>query len=195
MIIGIGGTTRPGSSSEVALRTALDGARACGADVRLFGASDLQLPLYDPTAPTRTDEAVALIDAITRADGVVISSPGYHGTVSGLVKNALDYVEDLASAERPYLTGLPVGCVSVAYGWQAAVNTLQTLRSIVHSLRGWPTPYGASVNALEAGFADGECQEADVVAKLELVGTQVATMAMRLRSTADLQPTGLAGAM
>ena len=123
LIIGIGGTTRPGSSSEVALRTALDGARACGADVRLFGASDLQLPLYDPTAPTRTDEAVALIDAITRADGVVISSPGYHGTVSGLVKNALDYVEDLASAERPYLTGLPVGCVSVAYGWQAAVNT------------------------------------------------------------------------
>ena len=97
LIIGIGGTTRPGSSSEVALRTALDGARACGADVRLFGASDLQLPLYDPTAPTRTDEAVALIDAITRADGVVISSPGYHGTVSGLVKNALDYVEDSAA--------------------------------------------------------------------------------------------------
>ena len=54
----------------------------------------------------------------------MLVSPGYHGAVSGLVKNALDYVEDLRDEPRPYLDGRAVGCVAIALGWQAAVTTL-----------------------------------------------------------------------
>ena len=48
LIVGIGGTTRPGSSSEQALTQALDFAQLLGAETRLFGGRDLLLPLYDP---------------------------------------------------------------------------------------------------------------------------------------------------
>jgi FMN reductase len=110
---------------------------------------------------------------------VVLVSPGYHGTISGLMKNALDYVEDLREDDRPYLDGRAVGCVSVALGWQAAVTTLTSLRSIVHSLRGWPTPLGAAVNSAEVRFDNGACSSETVAGNLRTIGRQVAEFAQK----------------
>lgn len=181
LIVGIGGTQRPGSGSEAALRTALAAAEAEGFEVAVFTGPALVLPLYDPTDPARSDVAAEMVAALRAASGVVLSSPGYHGTISGMVKNAIDYTEDLARDERVYLDGLPVGCIGVAHGWQAAVSTLGALRDVVHALRGVPTPYGAAVNAATGPFADGACRDVDVRASLELVGSQVAGLARRLQ--------------
>jgi FMN reductase len=147
LIVGIGGTTRPGSTSEEALRVALGAAAGDGAQTLCFGGSDLLLPLYEAQAPERTEAALRMVAALRVADGVIIASPGYHGSISGLVKNALDYCEDLRSDDRPYLQGRLVGCIAVASGWQAAVNTLRVLRDVAHALRGMPTPYGAAINS------------------------------------------------
>jgi FMN reductase len=181
LIVGIGGTTRPSSSSECALRTALAPAERAGAEVRCFTAQDLDLPMYDPSSADRTPKAQALVDAIRECDGLVLSSPGYHGTVSGLVKNALDYVEDLRDTTPSYFDGRAVGCVAVGYGWQGAVATMRDLRGIVHALRGWPTPYGAAVNAALGGFEDGVCTDPELRAGLELVGEQVLEFARAVR--------------
>lgn len=182
-IVGIGGTLRPNSSSEAVLHIALEGARKAGGTVRCVAGRELDLPIYDPNTTDRTPAAVALVDAVRGADGVIFASPGYHGTVSGLVKNAIDYMEDLASAEPCYLDGRAVGCIGVAYGWQAAVNTVNTLRDIAHALRGWPTPVGASINAATTkAFVDGRCADEDVRARLELVGQQTVELALARRA-------------
>ena len=164
MIVGFGGTTRPGSSSEQALRTVLD---ATGEETELFAASDLDFPLYAPGVTAPDARVNRFLDALRRADGIVIASPGYHGGVSGLVKNAIDWVEELRADERPYFDGRPVGLIVVADGWQATVTTLQSLRSIVHALRGWPTPLGVAVNAADPS--------ADPAQQLELLAAQVAS--------------------
>lgn len=182
-VIGVGGTTRPRSTSEVAVRTALDAAADSGAEVRMFGAAELMLPLYDPAGGNMTPEAEEFVAASRQADGVIIGSPGYHGTVSGLVKNALDYTEEMVSDDRVYYSGLPIGCIGVAYGWQAAVNTLRTLRDIAHSLRGWPTPYGAAINAASGAIADGRCSDPATTESLQRIGGQVVEFA-RMRELA-----------
>lgn len=172
-IVGLGGTVRAQSSTESALRIALDAAKDNGARTELFGGSALaRLPMYDPDSP-KVEEALRLVDALRRADGVIIASPGYHGSVSGLVKNALDYVEDLREDDNPYLSGRAVGCVTTAYGWQAAVTTLQTLRSIVHALRGWPTPLGAAINSASTRVAYGQQTDEQVAFQLTTVGREV----------------------
>lgn len=148
-IVGIGGTIRPGSSTEHALRHALDLAGRAGARTRLLDASALDLPPYDPTAPERSPAARLLVDEVRRADAVILASPGYHGGISGHLKNALDYVEDLRSDERPYLDGRCVGLIATGAGWQGAVGTLAALRAVVHALRGWPTPIGVAINTSE----------------------------------------------
>ncbi len=173
LIVGLGGTLRPTSSSQAALGIALGAAGAAGARTELIGAEELGgLPMYDPEQPL-VPAARRLVDALRRADGVIISSPGYHGSISGLVKNALDYAEELREDDRPYLTGRAVGCVTTAYGWQAAVTTLQSLRTIVHALRGWPTPLGAAINSAECRFAPGVPVDERVLFQLDTIGREV----------------------
>jgi FMN reductase len=130
----------------------------------------------------RTDKAATLIAALRRADGIIIASPGYHGTVSGLIKNALDYVEDMAKDERVYFEGRAVGLIAVAAGWQATGSTLATLRSITHALRGWPTPMAVAINSAQPVFAeDGSLNDAAVANQLGVLAGQVVEFA-RMKS-------------
>nr|WP_026422923.1 NAD(P)H-dependent oxidoreductase [Actinokineospora inagensis] len=183
-VVGIGGSLRAGSQSERALGVVLAGAAEAGAKTTALVGAELVLPFYDPGVGERTGAALRLVEALRGADGVVLVSPGYHGTVSGLVKNALDYVEDLREDERVYLDGRAVGCVATAAGWQAAVNTLSALRSITHALRAWPTPLGVAVNTLQTRFGeDGECSDPSVPDALRLIGRQVVEFAANRAAT------------
>jgi FMN reductase len=178
LVVGIGGSTREPSSSEALLRVCLSEAELLGARVRAFSGTALRLPLYEPDYFQRSDEVNALIESLRDADGVVVVSPGYHGGISGMVKNALDYVEDLRVDERPYLDGRAVGCVACAAGWQAAGTTLQALRAVVHALRGWPTPLGVAVNSEQLGWTPaGKPADQGVALQLKLVAEQVIAFA------------------
>lgn len=177
-VVGIGGSMRADSQSERALGVVLDSARAAGAETVAITGTDLVLPFYDPAMAERSAVANRLVATLREADGVVLVSPGYHGTVSGLVKNALDYVEDLRADTRPYLDGRAVGCVAMALGWQATVTTLTALRSIVHALRGWPTPLGAALNSAEVSFDEhGVPSDPAVDRTLRMIGQQVVQFA------------------
>ncbi len=167
LIVGIGGTTRPGSTSERLIRAVLALAEARGARSQMFAGPDLvRLPHFAPESVSRTPEQLALVEAVREADGVVIGTPGYHGGVSGLVKNAIDQLEDLRDDSRPYLDGRPVGLIVTAGGWQACGVTLSSLRDVAHALRGWPTPAAVLVNSgdfaarpLEDPLAPGPLRE------------------------------------
>lgn len=170
---------RQNSSSERALRIALAGASAKGATTSILTAADLRLPPYAPGQTEQIPSARRLVSELARADGIILSSPGYHGALSGLIKNALDYAEDLRDADNPYLEGRAVGCIACAAGWQATTTTLMSLRMVVHALRGWPTPFGATVNSSlsweeqSAGPGDGSLHQ-----QLERVGHQVVWFAL-----------------
>ena len=185
LIVGLGGAARAGSSSEQALDYALKAAEAKGARTRMLGGAFLaSLPLYGPEGSDRTPEEMELVATIREADGVIISTPAYHGGVSGLVKNALDYTEDMRADERPYLEGRSVGCIVSAAGWQGTTTTLVALRSIVHALRGWPTPLGVCINSTEPAFdIDGRCLSDTLSQQLALVAVQTVKLAGALRST------------
>lgn len=152
LVVGLGGTLRADSSTERALRYCLDAVERRGGRARFFSGPDLELPMYAPHQLDRTQPAQELVNALRDADAVVVGSPGYHGAISGLVKNALDYLEDLSDDPRIHLDNTPWGCISCAYGWQAAVSTLGQLRSVGHALRAWPTPLGVAINSAEKSW-------------------------------------------
>lgn len=173
-IVAVGGTLRPGSSTEKAMQHVLRAAERAGARTRLICGQALQLPMYQPENPQRSAAAQDLVLQLGLADGIILGSPGYHGSISGLVKNALDYAEDLRTHARPYFSGRPVGCIATAGGWPGAVNTLGALRDIVHALRGWPTPLGAAINSGERVFDEtGACLNPRVAETLDLIAAEV----------------------
>jgi FMN reductase len=188
-IVGLGGTQRAGSSSERALAISLAAAAADGADTLIIPGSELDMPIYNPSDRRRTNAARRFVGALRRCDGIIVASPAYHGTISGLIKNALDYAEDTRDDPRVYFDGIPVGCIACAAGGQAAVHTLASLRAIVHALRGWPTPLGVTLNSSEDLFdASGSCVDPKTKLQLDIVGHQVFDFSTRFVMTSG--PTG-----
>jgi FMN reductase len=173
--VGLGGTVRAGSSTERAVVCALRHAEGLGAEPHLLGGAFLgSLPLFDPRPGGTTEAQLELATAIRSADGVILASPGYHGSISGVIKNALDTLELTRGDPQPYLSARPVGAIITADGWQAAGTTLMALRSIIHAMRGWPTPFGAALNAGGALFDEaGECREPKDAWQLATVAEQV----------------------
>lgn len=188
-IVGIGGSTRAGSSTEALLRQVLAAVERRGAATSIVSGSDLLLPPYEPGLDLPS-AASRLVAGVRVADAVVIGSPGYHGSVSGLVKNALDFLEELREDERPYLSQRAVGLAVTAYGWQAAVQTLAAARQIVHALRGWPTPLGLAVNVAGTQLLDdgGGLADPELRARVEQLADDLVWFAASARASALSAP-------
>ncbi len=179
LIVGMGGTTRRGSTSEQALAFALTSARGLGVETKMYTGSDLQLPLYDPDPSLINGAARNLIDDLRKADGVILASPCYHGGISGLLKNALDYAEEMRNDAKAYFDGRAIGAISCGGGHQGPVMVLAQLRQIGHALRGWNVPLGVAVNTAVSWFKDGACSDVSVVKQIDMMAKQVVEHARR----------------
>jgi FMN reductase len=180
-IVGIGGTTKPRSTTELALATALRAADKLGVRTTLIAGPALaRLPIYAPELADRSDAQHEFIETVRSADGLLLATPSYHAGMSGLVKNAIDLLEDLRGDVRPYLHERAVGCIVTAWGWQGAGTTLTSVRTIVHALRGWPTPLGVTMNTAERLFDEhGECIDEKMRTQLSMLAEQVVEFARR----------------
>ncbi|MGE6743549.1 NADPH-dependent FMN reductase [Allorhizobium pseudoryzae] len=178
LIVGIGGTTRPQSSSQRALERCLSFTRESGAETVLLSGPQLPTGIYDPSRVERSAEALDLVRLLRRADGVILASPAYHGSISGHLKNALDFTEDMRGDARSYLDGRAVGLICTAMGWQAGGTTLAAMRAITHALRGWPTPLGVMINTAVTSFdSNGCCLDAATDDQLRMMAKQVVEFA------------------
>ena len=180
LILGLGGTPRAGSTTERCLRLALDHAQSLGCRTLLLSGPDLPCEIYEFDPTERSPKARALVQALRDADGLILASPSYHGSMSGLLKNALDYAEDLRQDQRVYLQDRAVGCIVCAEGAQALGSTLLALRSVVHALRAWPTPFGAAVHTAVRPFDDqGRVTDDSVQRACETVAEEVVAFVRR----------------
>jgi FMN reductase len=176
----LGGSLRACSVSAQVLRACAELAVRHGARTSVLTASQLVLPPYLPDSAERSPAALRLLSALRRADGVIIATPTYHGGMSGLLKNALDHVEDLAVDTPAYLDGRVVGTVAVGWSEHGAATAVAELRNTVLSLRGWVTPMGVTVNAAQRSIVDeGVWSDAKVLRRLEILVGQVVEFAGR----------------
>lgn len=135
LVVGLGGSLAQNSASLSALEIALEGAAEVGARTALLNIRDLALPMYDPAMSAVPESVDRMCKLIGDADGLVWSSPMYHGTISGSFKNALDWLQLLANRQPPYLTDKIVGLISTAGGVQG-LQAVNTMEFVVRALRG-----------------------------------------------------------
>lgn len=180
-ILAIGGTTRAGSTSEKALLHAAETARKLGASVTVLCGQDLVFPILDPATSCNDPRVERFRRAVRECDGMLISSASYHGCISGMLKNAIDYIDN-SNPEDPFLSNRAVGCIACAGGWQATVTTMSALRSIVHALRGWPVPLGVTINSSEKVFGPEGCMDPKVAENLDELAREVVAFARVRRS-------------
>lgn len=176
-VVALSGSMRSPSRTATAAELALAGAAAAGATTALLTVRDLALPMYDDREDSASYPAAvwAFLEEIKRADGLILASPVYHGTPSGAMKNALDF---LHLAGRSALASKSAGLVSVA-GGAAGINTLNTLEYAARSLRLWTVPTTAAIPGAAYG-SDGTFRDEVLAERLRALGRQVARQAAML---------------
>ncbi|MEA5509595.1 NADPH-dependent FMN reductase [Crocosphaera sp. UHCC 0190] len=130
----INGSLRPNSYSAKAIQVAITRVEALGGEVEFLDLREINLPFCDggkeyPEYP----DVEKLRQTVKAADGLILATPEYHGSVSGVIKNTLD----LMSFEE--LSGKVTGLISVL-GGQPNSNALNDLRVIMRWVHGWVIP-------------------------------------------------------
>ncbi|MDF2684788.1 MAG: NADPH-dependent oxidoreductase [Brevibacillus sp.] len=125
----IAGSNRANASSTNLLRYIERLLEAKKISVQFIDLSELQLPLFSPDNWDFHPNVKQVLEAIADGDGLILATPEYHGSVSGALKNALDYITGSQVAGKAVLS------VSSA-GGPLGVSSLSHLQTIVRNLHG-----------------------------------------------------------
>jgi FMN reductase len=176
-ILGIGGSTRGTSRNGTALQFVLERARLLRANTEIIDLHAYSFPMLNRDLAL-DDYPVAVskfIEAVACADGFVLESPTYHGSMSGAFKNALDL---LIYGDDTYFRHKPVGVMAI--GGANGTPVLDMVTTTVHSLKGFVVP-GRVLVPHGAVQDDGSIANPDVVARLHQMAEQVVRVATALR--------------
>lgn len=172
-VAGLSGSLSSESTSLAALKVALSGASEAGAITQLLDVRSLKLPMYDPTESHIPRVAQDFAEAVYAADGMIWSSPLYNGSISGVFKNAIDWLHLLMEREPPFLTDKVIGLISTAGGVQG-LQAINTMEFIARSLRGWAVPLVMPIaQSWQAFDQQGNLVDKAVEEQLRAVGKEV----------------------
>ena len=177
-ITGISGSRRVGSYTRMAVEAALRGAAETRAITRLIDLAELDLA-FAGAGGNKGPDFEGLSRAVKESDGIVLGTPEYHGSFSGVLKNALD----LMGFEE--FEGKMLGLVGVSGGAMGAFEGINSLRNVGRALHAWVVPEQAAVpEAWKVFDESGAVKDARIETRLKEVGRQVARFAWLHKSAA-----------
>ena len=158
-ILGVASSMRNNSSSTKTLKITLDHAKQNGANTRLIDLSKTILPMYSPGGIDST-ELKKITEDVTWANVFILASPDYHGSLSGVMKNFLDYFwSEFAGKTFGYV------CASHEKG----LTVMDQMRTAIRQCYGWSLPYGISVNSDEDFDKNGDITNLKLQGRLAMM--------------------------
>ena len=135
-VLGVGSSMRQGSYSTAALNMILDMAKGNEAETKLLDLRQTNLPMLY-TANDDTHEIGQVTELVEWADAYILATPDYHGSMSGSLKNFLDYFWS-------EFAGKTFGYIVASH--EKGLTVMDQMRTAVRQCYGWSIPYGISIN-------------------------------------------------
>lgn len=187
-ILAFAGSTREASYNKLLVKIAAEGARAAGAEVTYLDLRDLPMPLFDEDLEAKEgipENARKLKELMMAHQGLLIASPEYNGSITAVLKNAIDWASRPLPGEPP----LALSCfrdkvaalMSASPGGLGGLRGLNHVRSILTGVGVLVLPEQRSISkAYEAFDADGRLKEPQQQAAVEQFGSKLATLIAKL---------------
>jgi NAD(P)H-dependent FMN reductase len=165
-LLGVSGSLREKSRTALALRMLLDVAEGHGAETRMLDLRTIELPLYRPDRQGNCAAALRLGTDMHWASAVVLASPDYHGSMSGTMKNFLDYNwEECAGKVFGYIVS----------SHEKGLTVMDQMRTVVRQCYGWSMPYGVSFDSKVDFDSEGALKNASVEQRLRMMARDMVT--------------------
>lgn len=180
-ILGLGGSVRADSVNKRLLEMMLTTAESLGAEVQIADVHSMNLPIFNQYIPLEDQpkQLMWLIEEMKRADGFIICSPTYLGSLTGAVKNTLDSLHLAHGEPRVYFDGRPVALAS--FGFYGQLNVINSLAFVTRVMGATVVPESLIVSADEQDY-DPDIIHSDAVQQ-QMVRTvsQLIAMAVDIR--------------
>ncbi len=168
VIVVLGGSLDPNSKSEIMLTQAQQAIEACGSKAVMIPMSSLNLPFFSHQAKADNPQVDAFIEQVRQADGIIIASPEYHSGVSGVLKNALDFLT------KDEVEHKAVGLMAVCGGASGGTSTLNGLATIMGALHAMVIPQQVIIGkSYQSVDEHNQIIDQDVVKRIAQVSQKV----------------------
>ncbi|MBL6734069.1 MAG: NAD(P)H-dependent oxidoreductase [Candidatus Poseidonia sp.] len=173
-VLGLAGEYRATSKSGMLVNAALAVAAEQGVETVFWDLSEHPLPLVGEEGCWSHPNVQAFQTLLTECDAFFLASPEYHGTMSGVMKNTLDWMYD------KHVGGKVFGLMSTLGGVTNA-NTLNHMRIALRWLHGWPVPEQLAIGHVKEAFTeDGQLLDESLQERLRGLVESVLTAAEKL---------------
>ncbi|ELZ35006.1 flavoprotein [Halogeometricum pallidum JCM 14848] len=164
-VVAVCGSLRERSYTRLALERSLDGVREAGGTGEVLDLREYDLPVLDADEDAQGDSE-AVVERVGDADALVLGTPVYHGSYSGVLKNALDH------CGFDEFDGKTVGLLAVA-GGGFPVTALEHLRSVCRALNAWVLPHQVALPHVSSQFCDGALTNEGLERRVHVLGQRV----------------------
>jgi len=187
-ILAFAGSTRKDSFNKKLVKVAADAARGAGALVTYVDLKDIPMPLYDGDLETEQgipENAKKFKAMLLEHDGFLISAPEYNSSISGVLKNAIDWASRPVPGEAPFacFAGKVVTLMSASPGALGGLRGLIIVRSLFSNIRAIVLPDQVAVpKAHEAFDTDGKLKDPKQQASIEALGRDLVSMLGKIKA-------------
>lgn len=169
-VLGVTGSLRQDSYSTLGLKIVLEEAIKYGSESYLLDLRELNLPLYDPGGASTSNESTSnstsknalerTATALKWADALILASPDYHGSMSGTLKNFLDYFwEEFAGKTFGYIVA----------SHEKGLTVADQMRTAIRQCYGWSMPYNISINGEKDFDSKGTLVNSTLAKRLKML--------------------------
>jgi FMN reductase len=170
-LLGISGSMTTSSYSLKALEYVLNNAENIhGSEIEVFDLKKNKLPFYDPKLdgdPLVTSSDKENIKKakfmVQWADAIILATPDYHGSMSGVLKNFLDYF-------WKEFTGKTFGYICTSH--EKGLTVMEQMRTVVRQCYGWSMPYGISTSSHDFD-KEGNITNPKLITRLEMLSRDI----------------------
>ena len=187
-ILGVGGSMRQGSYNTLTLKLVLEEAKKYGVDAYMLELRKTDLPLYNPSGVLSdqtsssynnnnnskhnyNDDLERITKTLKWADAFILASPDYHGSMSGALKNFLDYFwEEFAGKTFGYIVA----------SHEKGLTVVDQMRTAIRQCYGWSMPYNISING-EKDFSNGNVINSVLAERIKMLARDLVTYGKLIR--------------
>ena len=139
-VMAFSGSTRENSLNKKLVKEALAIAQQMDTEVTFIDLKEFPLPLYDEDleeAEGMPANAVKLKQIMQESHIILIASPNYNGSYSGVFKNTMDWISrtEQKTYDKKILTGKKIGLMSASPGKSGGAKALDPVRALLETLR------------------------------------------------------------
>jgi NAD(P)H-dependent FMN reductase len=178
-VLGVAGSMRQQSYSTRTLKIVLEEAKKYASEPYMLELRKINLPLYDPSeitsdepSPNNNNVLERITTALKWADAFVLASPDYHGSMSGGMKNFLDYFwEDFAGKTFGYIVA----------SHEKGLTVADQMRTAVRQCYGWSMPYNISINGEKDFDSKGNLVNSALAKRIKMLARDLVTYGTLIR--------------